>query len=101
MKILCVCQKGNSRSVALAWFLRTEYGHETIPIGIRSLTDETKKMMYEWADLIILVSKRYRSEIPEEYRKKLKIWHVGTDIWFKGFADDLITKYRYYMGKEI
>lgn len=97
MKVLCICQKGNSRSVALAWLLKQKYKMDAIAIGIRTCSQETKNLLYEWADAIILTDKKYTREIPERYTEKLKVWHVGTDIWFKGYDKGLVEMYRAYM----
>ena len=100
MRILCLCERGNSRSVALAWILKDHMGHNAIASGMRSMDDGTKKMLYEWADRIILVDKSFENEIPEEYKSKLKVWDVGPDRFFRGFEQSLLDTYVKYINEE-
>ena len=91
MKILCMCQKGNSRSVALAWMLK-KMKHDAIAVGFVTTRRSTRKLLYEWADLVIVLAPRYLHWIPDEYSSKVKVYDVGTDIWFKGFKKELVLK---------
>ncbi len=99
MKILCVCARGNSRSVALAYILKDQMNLDAIAIGIEAASEETKEMLYKWADKIILVDKTL-DKIPEKYRSKLKIWDVGRDRFFRGFEPELLQIYTDYIKKE-
>ena len=100
MKILCLCERGNSRSVALAWILKDHMGHNAIASGMRTMDDETKELLYNWADRIILVDKIFESEIPGQYKPKLKIWDVGPDRFFRGFEQSLLDTYVKYINEE-
>ena len=103
MKIVCLCQRGNSRSVALAWILKDkmrEMKHEVIATGMLVTSRQTRRMLYDWADLIILVVGRYKHWIPEEYHHKLRVWDVGSDIYFRGFDDGLIKMFEEYIKNE-
>lgn len=100
MKILVVCARGNSRSVALAWILKDHMNLDAIAMGIRAAADDTKDMLYKWADKIILVAGAFKDEIPEEYRGKLKVWDVGEDRYFRGFEPDLLQQYTDFLSKE-
>jgi hypothetical protein len=97
MKVLCVCRNGNSRSVALAWLLKHKHGQDALAMGLRKNSHETQQMLYEWADLIILTAGKYAGEIPDVYTAKLRIWDVGSDVWFKGFAPDLVEHYQHFI----
>jgi hypothetical protein len=101
MKILCMCQQGNSRSVALAYLLK-ENKHESIAIGMLSTSRKTREMLYGWADLIIMVisEKRYRHWIPGEYQHKVKVWDVGHDVFFRDFDFSLKKTFRDYIKRE-
>ena len=92
MKVLCLCQKGNSRSVVLAWLLRKQFGHETLAAGMVTASRATRKMLYEWADRIILVVPRYQHRIPEECRDKLRVIDAGGDPW-NGHDEALLGRY--------
>ena len=99
MKILVLCERGNSRSVALAWILKDHMGHNAIATGMRTTDDDTKKMLYDWAERIILVDKTFEDKIPEGYKSKLKIWDVGPDRFFRGFEQDLLDTYVKYINE--
>ena len=65
MKVLCICDGGNVRSVALAQYIRDKEGtgeafvgqdnlkNEAIAIGEPHASKETMRMLKEWADKII------------------------------------------------
>ena len=66
IKYLCICDYGQVRSVAMAWFihgLNREDGrikhlqYEAIPIGSVTTSKKTMKMLKNWADVIIDVRK--------------------------------------------
>jgi hypothetical protein len=92
MRVLCLCQKGNSRSVILAYLLRKLFKCEAIPAGMVSTSRSTRKMLYQWADRIILVVPRYQHWIPEEFRDKLRVIDAGGDP-FKGHDEALLGRY--------
>jgi len=103
MKILCLCHRGNSRSVALAWILKDkmrEMKHEVIATGVGVVSRKTRRMLYDWAELVILVDKRYKHWIQEKYWGKLKVWDVGRDVYFRGFDEKLIEKFEKYIKLE-
>jgi hypothetical protein len=93
-----LCQKGNSRSVALAYIFKRR-GIDALAAGLKTSSPETIEMLCAWADRIILTTKRYIALVPKAHYGKMLIWHVGTDIWFKGFDEDLINKFKEYMRK--
>ena len=103
MKILCLCQKGNSRSVALAWYFKMEHKphHEAIAAGMVTTARSTRNMLYKWSDLIILVAPQYRHWIPEQYDDKVLVWNVGTDRFFRGFSEELLDMYRKFVTSEL
>lgn len=75
MKVLCVCEHGNVRSVALAYLIKTIYKHEAIAIGEKDTSKETRDLLIEWADKVIYV--------PDL---------VGEDIWHDPFHHNLQHK---------
>ena len=89
MKILCVCNQGNNRSVQFAHILKY-WKHDTIPIGIDTTTKETLKILYKWADVIICTDET--QVIPAEYQKKYRLWNVGPDIYPRPFNKELRAK---------
>ena len=100
MKILCLCERGNSRSVALAWLLKDGLNLDAIAAGVKAMGNDTKHMLCKWADKIILVQEELKEFVPEEYWDKMVIWEVGRDRFFRGFEQDLLNQYKEYMKKE-
>lgn len=102
MRILCLCQKGNSRSVALAWYFKQVHQprHEALAAGMVTTSRATRQLLYDWADLIILTPSRYRHWIPSQYDYKVRVWDVGTDRFFRGFSEELIGMYREFANQE-
>jgi predicted protein tyrosine phosphatase len=98
MKILCICERGNSRSVALAYILKDGLNQDAIAMGIRANSEETKSTLYEWADHIVLVDKTFVNEIPKEYQGKLVVWDVGPDRYFLGFHPELLDQYSKFIN---
>lgn len=99
MKILCVGRKGNSRSVVLAYLLKLK-GHDAIAVGMRCMGRDTRKMMLDWADLIVVLHEKCQEGIPEEYWGKTRIWEVGPDIYLKGFDENLTYMLETNMKRE-
>lgn len=100
MKILCLGRKGDVRSVALAWLLKAK-GHDAIAVGMRCMGKDTRKMLLDWADLIILLHEKCQEGVPEEYWANLKIWEVGgSHKYFKEFDKDLIEMLTKYIKRE-
>lgn len=86
MKIVCVCDQGNNRSVQFASLLRYKYkGAETLPIGINTTSKETQEMLFTWADYIIITHGTLWHRIPEEYKSKTKLFDVGPDRYPRPF----------------
>lgn len=92
MRILTVCAEGINRSVAAKWLLqyRTidgQHEHEALSVGINCTSEQTRQMLYDWADRIILLDARFAADIPTD---KLVVWDVGEDRFFNGFHPELI-----------
>lgn len=90
--ILCCCEHGNNRSVTIAHILKYVEGFETMTIGLAYHTPETKKMMFEWADVIIVPEEKLLSLIPEEYKSKVKFYNIGEDVYPRPFNKVLYAK---------
>ena len=71
-KVLCICEGGNVRSVAMAQHLK-EIGHEAIAIGYKYTSEETRKILYKWADRIVFL----KDYIP------IDLWHNPRDMILK------------------
>ena len=76
MKVLCLGRKGDGRSAVLSYLLK-QRGHDAIAVGMRCMGRDTRKMMLDWADMIILLHNKCGEGVPKEYWSKMKIWEVG------------------------
>lgn len=98
MKILCICEHGNVRSVALAYLLKTIYGYDVLACGVRETSEQTKGMLYQWADKIIFLDrelqdyKLLKNSKTSGYKNKLYCLDVGPDIWHDANAQELHHK---------
>ena len=95
--ILCVCEHGNNRSVTMAWLLKYVENFETMTIGLNYHSDETKKMMFEWADVITVPEDKLLLMIPEEYKHKVKFYPIGEDFYPRPFNKVLLAKAKQLM----
>lgn len=91
MKVLCICEHGNVRSVALAYLIKTIYGHEAIAIGEKTINDDTLSILADWSDKIIKFTPGYGA-IMGGNGKKVTHLLIGDDIWFNPFHHNLQHK---------
>lgn len=101
MKFLAICERGNSRSVCLAWMLKDVLQQDAFAMGIKAAGPETQEMLMDWAHYILLCDKTFEDLIPEKYKDKLKIFDVGPDRYFRGFEDSLIEQYAKYFDETL
>ncbi len=66
--------------------------HSTLACGIDNNDPETLAMMFEWADFIVIMHRDFLEKIPVQYSSKVRIFHVGDDIWGNPFHEDLQGK---------
>ena len=100
MKVLCTCENGNSRSVALAYILKRQYGFDALAMGLHVSMPQTKDMLFDWADQVVLTDATLIGEIPNRVLGKLKIYDVGEDRYFKGFKRELLDQFRQYLEND-
>lgn len=80
MKILTVCRAGLVRSVALADVLKLHFEPtDVLPMGKDFNSEDTKYMLYNWADKIVVMEEHYKNSIPESYWHKTLVCEVGPD----------------------
>lgn len=89
MKILCICEQGNVRSVTLARLLKHR-GHETIAAGTKRNSPETLEMLINWADKTYIVEKALADELPKNLKDKVLVFELGADIWGEAMHPDLV-----------
>ena len=92
MKILCVCEWGNNRSVTMAFLLKYVEGFETLTAGLMYNSPETLDMLYNWADKIVVPEDTLLEFIPEKYKEKIKFYNIGKDIYPRRFNQVLFYK---------
>lgn len=93
MKAICLCEHGNSRSVVCSYILKEKYGVDSLSCGFRTNSKETLEMLFEWADIIILMQADFIRVVPIKYHHKVHVIDVGPDRWFVlHIVTDLIAK---------
>lgn len=92
MKVVCMCQGGNSRSVACAYLLKYKYGMDALACGWEKNSKATLKMLFEWAEAIVIMQACFLEYVDPIYHPKLHIIDVGPDIWCNGLHPDLLEK---------
>lgn len=89
MKVVCVCFRGQVRSVAARNILVERYGFKKVlACGWHTNDDETLQMLYQWADAILVVGRGldWNLETPPE---KTVMLNVGRDEWHRYDHRDL------------
>ena len=92
MKVLCVCNHGNVRSVALARAIKDQteiytfpIKNEAIAVGAEYISPKTMKLLRDWADKIVWMSdKVFPPNDVIDYRVR-----VGVDRWHNPFHPEL------------
>lgn len=89
-KILCVCQKGCSRSVGTKYRLnRRGYGN-VVAIGHQTATPELLMLLCEWADIILIAEGKMAEFLPEQFRSKIEPrFEIGRDRWGAWAASEM------------
>jgi len=73
----------------LAYILKYERGLDALACGWEPNTSETKEMLYNWADKIIVMEAGFVNKIPETHRSKVLVCDVGPDRWGHSMDSDL------------
>ncbi len=90
-KIVTMCRQGLVRSVALADVLKLHFEPvDVIPIGYAGNTTATKRMLWTWADLIIVMEEKYLGALREEDMDKAHVCEVGPDTYGNSHNPKLI-----------
>ena len=92
MKILCICQGGNVRSVACGYVLKYMYGVDAVAASWEKNSPETLDMLCRWADAIFVMQPEFVEKVYEPYRTKVHVIDVGPDVWFNSLHPELIDK---------
>lgn len=92
MKYLTICDGGNVRSHALAFYLKSQHGREAIAVGRLCVSPETMMMMCSWADRIVLMQPHMITSVPDEHLQKCRTVDVGPDRYGIWIHPDLISQ---------
>lgn len=87
MFLLCVCQYGHSRSVALARALHAR-GYSAVAAGTAT-AGAALAVLAEEAERILLLDEALRGAIPPKYHDKIISFHVGPDKWVNPYHPEL------------
>jgi predicted protein tyrosine phosphatase len=85
-----MCQGGNVRSVAIGYVLKYQYGIDAIACSWEANTQETRDMLCNWADSVIVMEASFAQYIPQKYHSKLQVMDVGPDMWGNSLHPQLI-----------
>ncbi len=87
-RILCVCNHGNIRSVALKYLLwrqRELYPNEAIAVGMLSTSNTTMEHLIVWADMVIDMHDGQEIKKLKQMCEELDAVYIhnpiGKDIW--------------------
>ena len=81
IKILCICRSGTYRSVETKYSLNKRGYYNVLSVGGLIVSRETLKMLFEWADIILLAKPRHGKNIEPKYRKKINTkFYIGDDL---------------------
>ena len=80
IKILCVCRKGNVRSVGTKYALNRRGYNNVIATGAYLVTRKTFDMLCKWADVILLAKPNYEERVTTK-EKINKGFTIGPDLW--------------------
>ena len=94
MKVLCICQGGNVRSVALATELKQRHRVDALAAGYVKNRPETLRLLMEWADRIVVMRDIYRGHVPAEFSSKVTVAEVGEDTYGSPTHRDLKRQVR-------
>ena len=82
LRILCVCQKGNVRSVGIARRLKDKrHYRNVIAIGAENTEEATLAMLCDWAELILLAEPSLGSLLPRGTEKVVDEFTIGPDVY--------------------
>jgi predicted protein tyrosine phosphatase len=85
MRILTVCEQGLNRSVTAKYLLQDN--HEVLAAGL-NLSPDTLRLLYDWADQIVLLDARFLNRIPTQ--TKVLVCNVGPDHYEHHYNPELV-----------
>lgn len=95
LKVLCVCDEGNNRSVHIAHLLQYT-GHETIPVGARTSSEETRRMLADWCDVAVFTDEAQKEAFPPVASR---VWPIA-DVHSRPFNPEQHRLVRRYISED-
>ena len=92
MKVLCMCQYGHNRSVAMAYLLNHDGDNETLAIGWGAHSPALKAYLFAWAERIAVLEQAYLVHVPPEHRHKAFVVEVGPDVYGTPRSPELMRR---------
>lgn len=84
----------------MAWRLK-DAGHDAIAVGWQAADASTQRMLFEWADRIVVMWDRFESRIPVEFRAKMMTCNVGDDRWVNSRHPELVGLVTDWIKREL
>jgi predicted protein tyrosine phosphatase len=89
MKVLCICQAGSCRSVALARYLKEWCKTDALVVSWEWNSQETIGMLCTWADRVVVMENAFQRHVPAGFREKTRTCEVGPDRFGSPFNKEL------------
>ena len=86
MRILCICDGGNSRSGTMANILR-RLGHDALSVSAEKNSRATLSALCDWAERVYALSDEAKRVVPSAIRI-----NVGEDHWGQTMAPPLVAR---------
>lgn len=87
MKILCVCNRGVSRSPTIAALL-TNAGHDALAVGSDTASFETRRILSDWCEMVIFTDASQIPAFPDLNGQPKEVWPIA-DCYPRPFNKDL------------
>ena len=82
--------------------LLKDRGHDALNVGLDWNTEDTVKMLLQWADVILVAEESMLSRIPEEHRPKVDTrFYAGPDQWGVHHHAGLTESFRVFLKEHI
>jgi hypothetical protein len=88
-RVLCVCRRGEVRSVAVRSILTLLGFRKVLACGWETNDEETFKMLVDWADVVLVVGSEWAAPYPLD---KTVLLDIGPDVWGRHNHPDLVHK---------
>lgn len=74
-----MCEGGVVRSVAMACVLKANHNQDAIACSWKWNPPETRRLLYAWADYIVLMESYFIKHVPKKFHHKTRVVDVGPD----------------------